>query len=253
MRQISTERILGVSFFNGGAAEAVEHLQRFGGYVVAPVSPALIKLNYDQDYRRALEKADLAIADSGFLVILWRVTKRSKLTKISGLAYLKCLIDCEGIAEGTLWIVSSEVAKVKAIDWLREKGLAIKSDNFYVAPQILGSEEYYDLLQEIEAHRPSNIVVAIGGGAQEKLGLYIRDYLLYRPRIHCIGAALGFLTGNERPIPDWADHYYLGWVSRLLSQPRMLIPRLWVAVQLTGMVLRYGSELPPLKARWADL
>jgi UDP-N-acetyl-D-mannosaminuronic acid transferase (WecB/TagA/CpsF family) len=248
-----TERVLGVSFFNGSVSEAVERIQRMGGYMVAPVSPALIKLNYDQEYRRALQEADVAIADSGLLVILWKFATGRKLAKLSGLSYLKGLLARGGIAQSALWVVSSDTAKTKAVDWLREGDSSLGSDNVYVVAQTAGSAEHYALLIEIEARRPSNIVIAVGGGAQEKLALYLRDYLLYRPAIHCVGAALGFLTGDEKPIPEWADRFYLGWMIRLLSQPRMLIPRLWVVFELTSMVFKFRSELPPLRSHWADV
>ena len=64
---VAHERILGISFFNGTARGAVEQFRQIGGYLVAPASPALVKLNYDEEYRRALQQADLAIADSELL------------------------------------------------------------------------------------------------------------------------------------------------------------------------------------------
>src|SRR5438552_14302959 len=112
------DRVLGISFFNGTAAQAVEHLKGTGGLAVMPASPALIKLNYDTEYRLALQKADLALADSGLLVLLWRLVSGRRLRKISGITYLKCLLaDCEQKNEKLFWIVSSAAAKHKAITW----------------------------------------------------------------------------------------------------------------------------------------
>jgi UDP-N-acetyl-D-mannosaminuronic acid transferase (WecB/TagA/CpsF family) len=85
--------------------------------------------------------------------------------------------------------------------------------------------------------------------------LYLRDYLhdQAKPNIHCVGAALGFLTGEEPAVSDWAERHYLGWFFRLASQPRMFLPRLGIACALTAMVFKYRSELPALKDRWVDL
>jgi len=44
-------------------------------------------------YRRAIADADLAIADSGWAVLFWRVIQREKLTRISGLALFKALLE----------------------------------------------------------------------------------------------------------------------------------------------------------------
>ncbi len=248
------DRVLGISFFNGTAAQAVEHLKGTGGLAAMPASPALIKLNYDTEYRLALQKADLALADSGLLVLLWRLVSRRRLRKISGITYLKCLlVDCQTRKnEKLFWIVSSDAAKHKAITWLRGRGFPIDPDDCYVADRE-AQEHAHALLFEIEKGHPHHVIIAVGGAAQEKLGLYLRDFLLYRPSIHCVGAALGFLTGEERPIPDWAERCHIAWLVRLMSQPRMFLPRIGIALVLAGMVFMYRSELPPLRDRWTDL
>jgi UDP-N-acetyl-D-mannosaminuronic acid transferase (WecB/TagA/CpsF family) len=251
---IDRERVLGISFFNGTPAEAAKHLNLTGGFAVMPASPALMKLNYDTGYRTALQKADLALADSGLLVLLWKLARRRRLKKISGIAYLKCLLsDCETRKDEKLFcIVSSDAAKLKAITWLHKRSFPIDADDCYVVDRET-QEHGHALLLEIEKRRPRHVIIAIRGIAPEKLGLYLRDFLLYRPSIHCVGAALGFLTGEERPIPDWAERYHVGWLSRLMSQPRMLLPRIGIAFALARMVFKYRSELPPLRARWTDV
>ena len=90
------------------------------------------------------------------------------------------------------------------------------------------------------------MIIAIGSGAQEKLGYYLRENLSYRPAIHCIGAALGFITGDQPAIPEWADRFYLGWLWRLVAQPRIFIPRLSRGLELPWLIWKYGEELPPL-------
>jgi len=248
------ERILGVSFFNGTAGDAVEHARHGGGLVVIPAAPALIKLKYDEEYRLALQRADLVLADSGLLALLWRLVSGRRLKKISGISYLKCLLaDSEVRQKEKLFlIVSSDAAKRKAIDWLRERGFPIDPDDCHAAGAAPHGQEHA-LLFEIEKRRPQHVIIALAGTGQEKLGVYLRDFLLYRPSIHCVGAALGFLTGIEHPIPEWAERFHLGWLSRLVSQPRMFLPRIGIAFILAGMVFKYRSEMPRLKPRWADV
>jgi exopolysaccharide biosynthesis WecB/TagA/CpsF family protein len=249
------EQILGVRFFVGNAAQAVENFLRKGGYIAVPASTALIKLSHDDDYGTALRKADLVLPDSGLLVGLWRTIGGRKLWKISGVAYLKCLLDRDDVWSGThsFWVVPSESAKIKAIQWLTEKKLEIKPENFYVAERAGGPGEYYPILVEIEKQQPKHVVIALGAGTQEKLGLYLRESLLCQPAIHCVGAALGFLSGYEHRIPEWAERFYLGWLLRLVQQPRMLLPRLGIACVVAWMVIKYRSESPLVKARWSEL
>ena len=60
-----------------------------------------------------------------------------------------------------------------------------------------------------------------------------------------LGAALGFITGDQSAIPDWADRLYLGWFWRLVAQPRIFIPRLSRALELPWLIWKYGEKLPP--------
>ncbi|HEX8898758.1 MAG TPA: WecB/TagA/CpsF family glycosyltransferase [Chthoniobacterales bacterium] len=253
--QTPAERILGIPFFSGSVAEAVERHVQNGGYLVIPAAPPLIKLNYDDEYRRAMENADLALADSGLLVLLARVATGRKLSRISGIDYFKHFFEQQGVGSGqnSFWIFASATAREKAARWLRQRGFRLEEKNCFVAATPSSSAQDYAILTRIEEEKPKHVVIALPGGGQEKLGLYLRDYLLYRPSIHCIGAALGFLSGEEKPIPDWAERSHFGWLFRLLAQPRMIFPRIGIAFALARMVFKYRTELPPLKKRWADI
>ena len=70
---MTTETILGINFFNGTVDEAVETMATKGGLLVVPAAPALVKISEDEVYRRALTTADLAIADSGAMVLIWKL------------------------------------------------------------------------------------------------------------------------------------------------------------------------------------
>jgi Teichoic acid biosynthesis proteins len=100
------------------------------------------------------------------------------------------------------------------------------------------------LLALVEEHRPARRRDRDRRRPQEKLGHYLRENLSYRPAIHCTGAALSFITGDQVVIPDWADRFYLGWLWRLFAQPRIFIPRLARALELPWLIWKYGENLP---------
>ena len=77
-----TETILGVNFFNGTVDEAVDAMCANGGLLVVPAAPALVKLGEDEGYRRALRSADMVIADSGAMVLLWRIVTGRRVERI---------------------------------------------------------------------------------------------------------------------------------------------------------------------------
>ena len=246
---LSACQILGISFFNGDVDEALALMDRRGGFLIAPSGTCFARLREDEVYRRAVLAADLAIADSGLMVLLWRLLRRQKIGRISGLKYLKHLLrKLKGEGPGEIfWVLPSERARRKLFEWSRREPFPIASKNCYVAPRYGLEIEDRNLLSLLEQNRPSHVIIAIGGGAQEKLGYYLRENLSYRPAIHCTGAALGFVTGEQIPIPDWADRLFLGWFFRLIAQPGVFIPRLSHGFELPWLIWKYGAKLPPLK------
>src|SRR5437762_2192414 len=159
MREPRFEQILGVRFFNGSGTDATEYISRNGGYTVVPAAPALANIHRDQDYRRALEESDLSIADSGFMGFLWRIFRRGKVVRTSGLQYFPIILDKRELRE----------------------------------------------------------------------------------------PALRFLTGDQNPIPDLADHLYLGWLLRLVLQPNVFAKRFLRAFELPWLIWKYGENLPPMR------
>jgi exopolysaccharide biosynthesis WecB/TagA/CpsF family protein len=246
---ISTTQVLGIKFFNGDVDEAVQSMIGRGGFLIAPSGTCFARLREDERYRRAVLAADLVIADSGLMVVLWRVFQRESLQRISGLKYLKHLFGKLKVEENrdVFWVLPNEDARLRLFDWSQRESFRIANDNCYVAPRYGFEVNDQNLLALIEQRRAAHIIVAIGGAAQEKLGYYLRENLSYRPAIHCIGAALGFITGHQRAIPEWVDRFYLGWLRRLIAQPRIFIPRLSRGLKLPLLIWKFGERLPPMR------
>lgn len=243
------QQILGIRFFDGTVAEAVDHALEKRGLVVAPSGSCFQRLTEDAVYRTAMTQADLVLPDSGFMVLLWRLLRGRRITRISGLAYLQELLRRPELREdcAVLWILPHEEARSKTMRWLVAHGFTTAPDDYYVAPLYGSRAEDPALAERIRTRQPRHVVIALSGGVQEKLGIYLRESAGYRPAIHCIGAALGFITGYQIAIPAWADRLYLGWLLRLLSNPRRFLPRAMSAFALPGMIRRYGEELPERK------
>jgi exopolysaccharide biosynthesis WecB/TagA/CpsF family protein len=245
-------RILGINFFAGSAKSAVDRMEH-GGLLVVPAAPALAELPYNRSYRDSLEQADLCIADSSFMVLLWNLLERDHIHKLSGLAYLRELLERPGFrehAEQSLWVMANPVSTQRNLRWLREQGIFLTNENIYIAPQFSRSKPIEDsqLLAQANQAQARDIVLTLGGGTQERVGLYLKQNLNYKPAIHCIGAAIAFLSGDQVHIPVWADHAGLGWFYRCLSAPRRYVPRYWQARKLVPLMLRYRSRTPLLNS-----
>jgi len=245
----STHRILGIDFFDGSAHAAIE-IMRHGGLLVIPAAPPLKDLDRNPGYRDALLNADLVLTDSAFMVLVWNRLQSTPIKRLSGLEYLRDLLLEPDLRKpgNTLWIMASPLSAERNLDWLRGQGITIPEDHMYMAP-MYSSDSIADpaLLDRLSRLRPQHIIITIGGGTQERLGFYLKRSLPYRPAIHCIGAAIAFLSGDQVHIPVWADRFYLGWLFRSLSEPKRFIPRYLDAFKLYPLLRRYRDRLPDLK------
>jgi UDP-N-acetyl-D-mannosaminuronic acid transferase (WecB/TagA/CpsF family) len=242
-------RILGVRFFVGDAPTAVEIGAR-GGLVVVPAAPALLELGRDRAYRQALLEADLAITDSGFLVLLWNLMMRDRIQRVSGLEYLKLLLQRPEFGEPgvALFVMPSRVSLERNLHWLTVQGYAVRREDCHVAPKYgRGTVADDALVKLVNERRPRHVIIGLGGGVQEKLGLYLKKRSAARPAIHCIGAAIGFLSGDQVRIPGWADQWILGWLFRCVANPARFVPRYAKALQLPMMLWRYRGRMPDLR------
>ncbi len=244
-----TKTILGVPFFTGTAEEAVQRMLN-GGLLVVPAAPALKDIGTHTAYRDALLAADLVITDSAFMVLVWNMLERDNLRRVSGLKYLRLLLRQPEVRQPgqTFWIMAGNKSANMNRNWLRSEGIEVPDEYVYNAPMYGPVIDDRELLERLEELRPAHIVVTIGGGNQERLGHYLRHRLSYVPGIHCIGAAIAFLSGDQVHIPEWADHLFLGWLFRVLDKPKLYFPRYMGATALFGLLARYRSALPPVEA-----
>jgi len=102
------KNILGLRFYVGSLQGLLARTLR-GGLIVVPSAPVLVDLTIDPAHREAMEGSDLAIADSGFFVLLWLILKRERLPRISGLRYLRALLTFPEFrrAGATFWVMPS--------------------------------------------------------------------------------------------------------------------------------------------------
>jgi UDP-N-acetyl-D-mannosaminuronic acid transferase (WecB/TagA/CpsF family) len=244
----STHRILGIDFFDGSVCDAVK-IMRNGGLLVVPAAPALKDLDRNPGYRDALLNADLVLTDSAFMVLIWNRLQSKPVKRLSGLEYLRELLQEPDVRRpgNTLWIMVSRTSAKRNLDWLKGQGITIPEDNVYMAP-IYGRDPIVDpaLVDRLNRLLPQHIIITVGGGTQERLGFYLKRSLAYRPAIHCTGAAIAFLSGDQVRIPVWADRFYLGWLFRSFSEPRRFVPRYLDAFKLYPLMRRYRDRLPDL-------
>lgn len=259
---LQTRQILGIPFLLNPADEAVE-LSLQGGLVLVPAAPPLAgDFLHDSQYRESLLNGDFILPDSGAMVLIWNLahpfSPAKRLARLSGLEFIKALVVklSQSPEVRSFWIMPNEREQNANINWLHSRGVAnVTEKECYLAPNYgankspgSGGIRDAELLAQLESSRPEVIVINLGGGIQEKLGLYLKRELSYSPTIICTGAAIAFLSGCQASIPGWADKFYLGWFLRVLNAPGKFLPRYLKAMKIFWLLARYGAKLPEARA-----
>jgi len=243
-------KLLGVELASATVTEALDYSEN-GGLILAPSGPGLCDLATDFYYREALQGIDLNLTDSGLAILMMKLLGMGTLPRASGLGFLDHLLHSDrfiSTSPRTFWIMPNQQSMKRNLHWIQSQGLPVLLQDCYIAPLYpkVGAVEDEKLLQIIMERQPSHIFLCTGSGSQEKLGYWLKMNLPYRPMICCIGAAIGFLSGDQVMIPAWADRLCLGWLFRCLSDPRRFIPRYLKATKLIWLMVRYRHSSPAI-------
>ena len=210
--------------FYSGDYDQIKYEFDKGGVLVAPAASALANIDTDKQYYSSLKNSKIAILDSGFFCILLRIFRFQKVKKLSGFLFLKTFLDNFKNQQKILFIDPSKKSNILNIKFLKSK----KIINFktYIAPNY--NKKFFDLklLNLINNYKPKYIVINIGGGSQEPLAIYINKNIKYNVSIMCTGAALAFMTGEQAPINKFIDKIYLGWLTRIIWNPKLYLGRI---------------------------
>lgn len=227
-----------IKFYNYSFANIFLKLKK-GGYLVAPAASALADILVNKSYYNALLKSNIAIFDSGFFCILLRIFKGVTIKKFSGYLFLKNFFNEDSIKKNKILTIDPSL-----IDARLNKNF-LKSKNFlyvknYVAPEYhkkLKNIADAKLIELIKSYKPKYIILNIGGGVQELLGFYIMQRVSKSVVIICTGAAIAFFTKRQAPINDVVDYLYLGWLWRLLYNPRENFQRFFKSIKLIKLFI----------------
>ena len=220
MKKISFK---GINFYTGTYNQIKKQFDK-GGVLVAPAASALANIENDNIYFSSLRNANIAILDSGFFCILLRIFKFEKVKKLSGFLFLKNFLENFNNKDRILFIDPS-----KKSYFLNKKYLRLsKIYNFksYIAPHYKKKITDTLLLNFVKKYKPRYIVINIGGGTQEPLAIYLRNNIKFKISIMCTGAAIAFMTGEQAPINKIVDKIYLGWLLRIIWNPRLYLGRI---------------------------
>ena len=229
---------LGIKFYNVGYQYVLDILLKGRKYLVIPAAYALARSYYFKKELKALQKSDIAIFDSGFFCFSLRLIKNIKVDKFSGYKFLNFFLDDVRNKNKKILSLDPSFEDLK----YNKKYLQFKKFKFvknYVCPMYQDKViEDKRLIKIINEYKPEFIISNIAGGKQETLALYIIQNATPNSSVICSGAALAFLTGRQAPITNFIDEYYIGWLIRLIYNPKLYLSRILFSFKLFFIVFK---------------
>jgi UDP-N-acetyl-D-mannosaminuronic acid transferase (WecB/TagA/CpsF family) len=229
---------LGIKFYNVGYQYVLDILLKGRKYLVIPAAYALARSYYFKKELKALQKSDIAIFDSGFFCFSLRLIKNIKVDKFSGYKFLNFFLDDVRNKNKKILSLDPSFEDLK----YNKKYLQFKKFKFvknYVCPMYQDKViEDKRLIKIINEYKPEFIISNIAGGKQETLAFYIIQNATPNSSVICSGAALAFLTGRQAPITNFIDEYYLGWLIRLIYNPKLYLSRILFSFKLFFIVFK---------------
>lgn len=208
------------------------------GLFVFPAGPALASIQRFDQYYNSLKKSDFVFFDSGLFVLLLSIFKNIKVNKFSGYRFLSLFFNYLKKNKNKSIFCIDPNLKFSKSNRSYLKKLGLKKINNYIAPKYKTTKLIdKKLLRLIFKNKPVFILINIGGGVQEILGLYLKNNLKFSSTILCTGGAISFFTKDQAPINDFIDKFYLGWLIRLIFNPLIFFKRYFFGLKLIPMVI----------------
>jgi N-acetylglucosaminyldiphosphoundecaprenol N-acetyl-beta-D-mannosaminyltransferase len=194
---------------------------------------------------QALEGADLAVTDSGFMVLLWLLRTGERVRRISGLRLLRGLLLRGGPGEGGVILGHALEGRLGAnLAWLRGPGIRGLATMPYVAPMypLAGPDLRRPAPRAIAARRPGLVFIGLSGGVQERLGWDLSASGLDTGRPSCASAGPSPFSRASRQDPVWADRICARLAVPLHRRPPLLFGQKLRGCSAWPLIWRHGSE-----------
>jgi N-acetylglucosaminyldiphosphoundecaprenol N-acetyl-beta-D-mannosaminyltransferase len=233
--------VLGVRVNAVQMSEAVERMRSWVDapycktyFVAVTAMHPVAEARHNDDYRRILNSADLAVPDGMPLVWLARLNGFALKNRVCGSELMESFCRTTGSAYRHFFYGGTPGVAEKLAQALHEKyGIVIAGT--YTPPfRALTEAEEEEIASQVEVSSPDVLWVGLSSPKQEKWIDEHRQHLKI-PVMLAVGAAFDMNSGITRRAPAWMRKYGLEWLYRLWSEPR----RLWK---------RYLFTIP--KAMW---
>ncbi|WP_408955717.1 WecB/TagA/CpsF family glycosyltransferase [Natroniella sp. ANB-PHB2] len=213
--------ILGVEVDNLTLDEALSQIESFlnsgqANLIVTPNPEMIIRANYDQQLKRILNSAELALADGVGLLLAAKMLGVELKERVTGVELVQRLLKLGNQMGLRFYFLGAEpeiAAQAKKNLQVQYPNLMIKTHHGYLDRRL---EE--KVVAEIEANQIDVLLVGMGVPLQEK---WLNKYLtpLEVPVGIGVGGVFDILAGKKRRAPVAMQKFGLEWFFRLLQEP----------------------------------
>lgn len=235
MKEIVKKNILGVGISNATLEEVLEYVtfslrKKVGKhYIVTPNPEILVLANRDSEFRKVLNKAEIALPDGVGVVLAGEFLGKSFKQRITGTDFVEAL--CREVSKRPVMVGffgGGHKVAVKTAECLQRSYPDLKvafAGGESDIKNIGNSLPYLDIL-----------FVALGAPKQE---FWISENLAKLPISVAIGVggAFDYISGNVPRAPIWLRNIGFEWLFRLILEPwrfkrqLALLQFLWLVIK----------------------
>ena len=203
-------------------------------WIITANPEILLHARKDKDYRDAIQKADLRIAD-GFGIVLMARLFGKKLHRVTGVDLAEAIMKHAAEKDWSVAFVGggdTPGTAQKAFKAIQKRYPALRGtahDGGRVNPDGTGDTTDDETIQQLIQESPDIILVGFGHPKQER---WIACNLPNLPSVKTIigiGGTFDYWAGNIKRAPGWMRSLGLEWLFRLVKEPKRW-KRIWNAV-----------------------
>lgn len=226
------------------AVEIVESMvqERKSKYVVTPNTDIIVKMQKDEELKKACDSADLILTDGQMLVGISKWLGNSIKERICMTDFIWQICELSIKKEYSIFFFGGrEDVLTKGIDKIRMRYSGLKIAGSYSPP--LGFEkeekELGKALGKLKGSGADILIVFLGCPKQEKFIARYKD--VYNiPVSITMGGCIDFIGSEIKRAPIWMQRIGMEWFFRFIQEPRRLFKRYFIDdVQIFPLALRH--------------
>lgn len=244
---LNRQKFMNTYIDNINLFEAVDYIencitQRIVGQVITPNVDQIVRMEWDEYFRKICNNCELLLVDGHPLIWIARFYKMPFKEKICGsdLVPILCRMAAEkgysifllGAAPG----VAKKAASVlqKQYKNLKVAGTYSPSIGFENNPAEI--EKINHILKESKADM---LFVGMGVPKQD-IFIYENMHIYDIPMSFSIGGTIDFIAGEQKRAPKWINKIGFEWLYRFFQQPKRLFKRYFIDdIKIITLIFKY--------------